>query len=438
LKRRSIAIFIILALLTILAILLFARSDSSSRQGKLYPYEPEKIERVDFITPQRRARIEFENDDWMLVAPVRDFTDRELMLRIFGVLKSESWPLARACVSRSELGRYGLDEPELELRLCRGGETDTLRFGSLDPETQKLWSSASWTDSLLLVPTIVRTHFLRNRYDLSDKRPIRLRRSVDARSIQVENDQGSFVLSRNDFGWEIVATATFRAEAEKVRELLRQVSGAAILDFLDGEGRQPVEVLPRGPRARLEVHVVDEIEPRVLEIGRSFHELYLCTTQDRQNPFLIDSLTCAPLFQALTAFLPQKLFEILPGRVEKISSADRRLEVAKGNVKTWVDQEGNAPSLREISRLIAFISDISTERVEALIPRQDQLHHWGLDSPETTITFRERERDLRLDIGPVIDGRRYFRRGDYPPVYSLPSEDLEFRWPGDKEFKLDD
>jgi len=438
-NRRRIALLIsVPVLLSILALIFVALPRrGASRRDRFYPFDPTRIRSVDFITPDRRVRLDDENGRWMLSAPVRDFTDRSVMLNLFGVLQAEALAPAVERIGGQDLKRYGLDPPELELRLGRGREVDTLRFGTLDPESRKVWVRASWTDSLLLLPNLIRGHFLKNRYDLSDKRPVRIQRARDIRSLKLENDRGSFALRRSGFGWEIVAAAEFPADPDTLRALLHKISDPAILDFLDEEGARSRDLSSSNVRARVEIFVQDETEPRRLEIGSSFHGLYLARNPARPSPFLLDSLTCAPFFAPMGRFLSRKLFQILPGRLRSVAYGDRRLQIAKGSEKAWVDQSGRNPALREVSRLIAFLANLSTDKVEALLPREDQLRRWGLDPPESSITIRERGRDLLLEIGPAIGGRRYFRRGDYPPVYSLPEDSLDIPWPGEGSSGLD-
>ncbi|MBC8367551.1 DUF4340 domain-containing protein [bacterium] len=429
-KRRFAAIlFLVLALLSSVVIVYVLRGEQSSREGKLYPFQPEDISTLDIVSPEQRSRLTYEDGMWSLVAPVRDIADRDLMLRIFGVLHSEKWPSTAGLITDSNLDELGLAQPDLELWLHRKSAVDTLRFGNLDASTQKLWASASWTDSLLQVPTLLRTHFLRNRYDLTDKRPVLIERALDVHSLQVENAYGAYVLRRNDFGWEILAGDVFPADQIKVLGLLTTMSGASILDFLDGEGPRPLDLVDSSPLATLELYLEGETVPERLNIGRHFHQLYLSSNPRRGSPFLLDSLVCAPLFSPLTAYLPDKLFEIIPGRVEWIASGRHRVERAEGPEQVWMDEHGERFELRRLSQIIAFLSEISTGMVEALRPRQDQLLQWGFHEPETVITFAERGRDLCLEIGSPRDGRRYFRRLDYPIVYSLPQEALVLRWP---------
>ncbi len=428
-RKFSGLLFIVVVIVSIPAIIFSIRGAGASREGRLYPHDPAEITAVDFITPERRARVIMEEGQWTLVAPVRDLTDQDTMKRIFGVLLSEKRPVALAPRGREDWPSLGLSEPDLEMRIHRSDEVDTLRFGRLDDESRKLWAAASWTDSVLQVPILLRTHFLRNRHDLSDKRAIPLDRALDVVSLQIENEYGAYVLRRHEFGWEILAGATFPADQLKVLELLRHISGPAILGFLDSDTPGSGDMELEYPLATLEVHLEDRPLPLSLRIGSPFHEVYLCGSPERGSPFLLDSISCAPLMAPLTRYMPDKLFEILPGRVTRISEGDRVIEHVGEGERVWTNEDGDKVELREVSRLIAFLSEIDTRWIEALQPRRDQLDLWGLSDPETVITCTERGRELRLEISAPLFGNRYFRRGDYPVVYSLPEEALELRWP---------
>jgi len=421
-NRRTILILVLAATAAAMVLpLSLCRESLPARDDRFYPYDPREIRAVDFVYPDRRLRIEFEDGEWMLTAPVRDLTDREAMLRLFGVLQGEVKPPMRAMPG--DLGAAGLDRPFFRLLFHREARVDTLDFGSIEEESGKLLTRASWSDSLILAPALIRTHFMRNRYDLSDKRPLPLDRERAVVSILLDNPRGEIAFHPDgEGGWLMSALAEYPADPLLVREILRHAGGPAILGFLDDAsgGGAGVTSAP----ISLEVLQEGDTRPMRLEVGSSFAELYLARSSERPHEFLIDSISVAPLTGSLADYLPRLLFSVLPGRVEWIAGPDWRVEHQSHGEQVWLDQNGRKVELREVSRLIALIADISTRHLESPWPREDQLRDWGLAEGGRAVRFFERGRERVIEMGSVLNGRRYFRRADVPAVYSLPEEEL--------------
>jgi hypothetical protein len=124
------------------------------------------------------------------------------------------------------------------------------------------------------------------------------------------------------------------------------------------------------------------------------------------------------------------LFTYLPGEVKRIDGPGGVLVRDPDEDWLWRDAAGRTVDGGQVVRLLNQMVRISTERVEALLPRRDQLDAWRLAAPETwRLEFTVAREPLALELGPPVDGRRYFRRSDYPTVYSLPAEQLDFTWP---------
>jgi len=424
--RRLIPLLVLLLAAAVIIPILVTGRGEKNREDRFYPYDPTEIEAVDFIYPDRRLRIEYENGDWTLTAPLRDLTDRDTLLRIFGTLQSE--PKPPMTVLPGDLDAMGLANPGFQVVLHRGERRDTLRYGSFDAESRRLYVQASWSDSIMRVSSLLRTNFMRNRYELSEKRPIVLEQGRPVRSIQLSNPSGEFALRKADIGWEMVGIDIFPADPAKVRDLTHAVSTPAILDFLDGDELALADL--ETPLARMKILQEGDSRPRELRIGPAYLNLHTAASPARSSAFLLDSLSVGAAFLPMRDFLPERLFEILPANVVRLSGRDWSLEQVGEGAVVWVDQRGEQWEIREVSRMIAFLAEISTRDVESMLPRADQLRGWGLDPPEEEIRFLERGRELVLQFGVAREGRRYFRREDYPVIYSLPEDELRFAWPG--------
>lgn len=403
--------------------------------GFLYPHPAESIRTVELAYPERTLRLELRDDRgrerWWLTAPVEDPGDSVVigrMLATLGIQEASRW---LPPVPADRLAEFGLDAPNLEMRLETGAGWDTLRFGDLNPVEKKLWVQCSWRDSLALVPTLLRTHSMKGRYQLAEKRPMGdlPRRGVE--SLEIANARGRFTLARGARGWEIRRPEAYRADDRTVQRMMDRLWGESIIDLVDDVDGQTTVMGFDSPRATMKVTLRGETRPRLLELGRPHFDLNYVRNGDRPHAFLLDSTSVTPLLESFSAFMSNVLVSFMPGRVLEIDTGGgARAIKGEGESWSWTDPAGAELSGEAISITLQRLLRLPTGRVEALLPRQDQLEEWGLISPERAYRLKLASGpELEIEIGRERDGRVAVRRPDYPTVYSVPVEALELPWP---------
>jgi hypothetical protein len=331
---------------------------------------------------------------------------------------------------RESWGEVGLDAPALTVILETAAGRDTMRFGDLNPVEKRLWVQVSWRDSLALVSTLLRTRFLKGESELRDKRPMAGVPLHRLERLEIDNPRGRFSIVRERDGWAILRPEPYRASGDAVEVLLNVLWRGSVLDFVDLEAdRLSVYGLDK-PLASVSAHLSGEERPHRLDIGGRRFGLWFARNPDRPSGFLMDSVTVAPLLESFSAYMSVVLFTYLPGEVKRIDGPGGVLVRDPDEDWLWRDAAGRTVDGGQVVRLLNQMVRISTERVEALLPRRDQLDAWRLAAPETwRLAFTVAREPLALELGPPVDGRRYFRRSDYPTVYSLPAEQLDFTWP---------
>lgn len=429
-----------LGILLLLAVLLLLRESGEDARvaerlaaGYLYPQPIETLRWFELVYPDKTLRVERvgETPYWQLTAPVRDPGDSVVIGRLLATLaaqKVERWlPPATA----AETARYGLAAPHFVVRLGRAGGVDSLRFGELNPIEKRLWVAVSWRDSLALVSTLLRTHALKGRYELGDKRPLGTLPLARLESLRIENARGAFTLARGARGWEVRRPEAYRADDLAVARLVDRLWGESILGFA-GDDEQAAGLLGfETPRARVTVTLQGEPREGLLEIGRPYFALSYARNRDRAQAFLLDSLTCEPLLESFSAFLSPVLLSFMPGEAAEIRGPDNRRALREaGDEWRWRDEDGRLLDGPAVAALLGRVLRLSTERIEALLPREDQLADWGLPGDGRRFVFRLRDgSETEIEVGPARGGRRALRRLDYPTLYSLPDSLAALSWP---------
>jgi len=437
--KRTLPPLIVLLLILIYVLGREGGHDGESRArlaaGLLYPHPAESIRRVELAYPERTLRLELREDGgrerWWLTAPVEDSGDSVVIGRMLATLGIQEVARWLPPVTGEGLAEFGLDAPNLEMRLETRTGWDTLRFGDLNPVEKKLWVQCSWRDSLALVPTLLRTHAMKGRYQLAEKRPMGDLPRSGIESLEIHNARGRFTLAKGKRGWEIQRPESYRADDRTVRRMLDRLWGESIIDLEDDADSNASIMGFNRPRAVMRVNMRGETHPRVLELGRKQFELNYARNGDRDHAFLLDSTTVTPLLESFSAFMSTVLVSFLPGRVLEIGTRDGAHAVkVDGPDWQWKDASGAILPAGEISVTLTRLLRLPTGRVEALLPRRDQLEEWGLAPPVRAYRLElEGGGKREVEIGRDRDGRIAVRRPDYPTVYSVPAEALDLPWP---------
>ncbi len=411
------------------------RGEARLAAGLFYPHEAGEVRKLEIAFPERTLRVERRESAgrslWWLTAPVVDPGDSVVIDRLLATVAGEEVERWLPPALADELSAYGLDSPSLELRLETASGWDTLRFGELNAVEKRLWVQCSWRDSLALVSTLLRSHSMKGRYQLADKRPMGDISKRGVESIRISNQHGEYELMPSPRGWEILRPEAYRADDAAVTRMLDRFWGESIIDFAEGEGVGGGAIGFEAPRAVMSVKLKGETRPRLLELGGETFGLHHLRSSERTHSFLLDAESVKPLLESFSALLSTVLVNFMPGKVLEIADDEgfRALKVDHEDWN-WEDSEGRPLESKNLSILLTRLRRLDTGRVMALLPRQDQLRDWGLTPPRQTFTLIfEGEGKLIVELGNVIDDRRILRRTDYPTVYSLPAVKLDLPWP---------
>jgi hypothetical protein len=439
--RLTLGLLVLAGLVLILVWFNEGREGGESAQerlarGLLYPYDADALEAFEVIYPERSFRLERRGEEWWMAAPVVDLGDAERIVQMLATLESQAVERWLPPATPAEREEFGLAAPRLRLRLERRSGADTLSFGHLNEVAKRVWMATSYRDSVALVSTLLRTHFLKGYFQLLDKHPLAPAPREDVESIHIDNDYGYFALvpRGSDGGWEIQRRESYPADAATVQRMLEQVFSSTIVQFIQQERDEPRAYGFGRPAGKLTIKL-RQGPPRMLEIGDRIFRLRYARNLDRPQIFMVDSLTFWPILESYSAFLSVVLLEFLPGEIVRVEGPDGALLIRDEDSSwSWRDERGIAVSGDAVASLLNRMMRLYTERVEALLPREDQLRQWGLDPPRARYRLvRKSGGELVLELGGEIGERRALRRADYPSVYSLPPENLDFAWPGPAE-----
>ena len=307
--------------------------------------------------------------------------------------------------SRSDLVAYGLDEAGIKVSVsssAREGETE-LWLGSLVKTNKNLvYARVKGNDSIYAVRTNILGRLAMKVEDLRDRRLMTLS-LYDVSYFRVEEGEHLVELRKEGETWQMVEPKPWKADPQRLHDLLSAWVGASIVAFVD-EARTNLSMLGLAPTARTlkfarrappasgeeapPVSVGDEMTVRISNAKRELGRILVQVEQENAlYEILSDTLNTVsmdPLF-----YRNREVLNLNPDDVLKItwSQNDREQLVERepsgefqpvGSTNEKIDREVLRDILRTASHLVVseFVADTP-----------EKLSDYGLDKPRAVLAF---------------------------------------------------
>ncbi|MBW2424898.1 MAG: DUF4340 domain-containing protein [Deltaproteobacteria bacterium] len=202
---------------------------------------------VSFVTMDGiEARFERREGRWEVVRPVSGRADASALDAIVGALAN--LPREGEVDSPGELEEFGLGSDAQRIYFEVEGEAKGLRIGRSTPVGGHRYVARLADDEVAYVASYRLNAFNRNLLDLRDRRVFRFD-AGEVVGLRIAWPQGVVELLRDDAGsWQMLVPAAERADDERVRELLSDLSFLRVQSFLDAP--EPDEAVAAASRER--------------------------------------------------------------------------------------------------------------------------------------------------------------------------------------------
>jgi hypothetical protein len=275
----------------------YARVEGQPRLVILPRYLKTSFEKTVFDLRDRRAttldmdqllRIEVERSGkrWMLVKnpegvwnldlppPVR--ADRFTASGIVNSLRNAVMQSVEA-EEKSNLARYGLNRPELRVRLVGPAGSQTLLIGKPQQDTRLFAINSELAPVFTVWDTFV-NQFRREPDDLRDKELFAFA-PFDTKRLEVETETGTRVFERQpENKWKQTAPEEKDVDAEKLEELLRKLRDVRAESFPSGRELEAFGLSK--PAYRFRVRFGEKDETQTVEVGRAGDRVYARRSTD--------------------------------------------------------------------------------------------------------------------------------------------------------------
>ena len=217
---------------------LIPSSVAAVRDRVLFRAGPERVQRLELTVPAGFLQVaRQERGRWMIQQPV---VTRAATPAVNALL--ESLGHLRVAEFMSDAGEdavaYGFDEPAMRITVWYGerdGEVSLVLGHVLKSDPSLIYAKRRGEDFIYAVSTNVLTRLRVGLDDLRDKRLTALSPPEVAR-VEIADADRRLVLEQKDGAWHVAEPRQWKADEERVRELLAAWVAAPVLSFVDGIG----------------------------------------------------------------------------------------------------------------------------------------------------------------------------------------------------------
>jgi len=402
------------------------------RDRRVLVFDPRRVTAVEVAArgapPLRCTRD--EAGDWRLVRPVRDAARAapiETWLEALGRCRIE--PEDFVAQDDARLAAFGLRPPALRLSVEEEGRSAALLVGAATEDGRKRYARRGDSAGIFLLDAARVKGFRLSAYEVRSRRPVALDPERVTEVALHLRDEQTLTLRHEGGAWRLGGPRGREADGDRVRALLRTLSGETIAGWADGADPAEVRYSLRPPLARIEV-LLRGGERRALGLGAlDADRRFLFAQRGETGPVfrLPAGLLSAELTGGRLHFLSRKIFAFTDREVE-------RLVVERPGVTFDCRREGRDWMLsrpvevmadpRAVRRLLLRIHLLHAVRHVA--ERPEDLTAYGLKPPEMrlTVTLAPRRaggarRVKSLELGAAAGPEGYYARTGEGNVVSL-------------------
>jgi hypothetical protein len=369
--------------------------EAQRREQNVVNIERENIQGIQIQNGDDRIELARAGDKWRLDAPMKDQADRSvidsLISDLEGWQKDKTFSAKEIEADKNALEEYDLARPKLRLKLIGKDMPPEILFGKDAALEGRMYVRFENSKATFVARQTVKKDIAKKPEDFRDRKLTDLATTQVVRFV-LRTPAGEMEVQKQGDGWEIVKPLRARADAQKVNDLLAQITTARIQQFVaeDRGDLQPYALAE--PRGSVTLFTADDKQGQVLQIGG--------TPEAQQDQVYVRFSA-----RSFVYTLPKKLEDILKStpadlrdrhlaRIDTnnldritIDARDRGKTVLARNEQGWkIASRGDQPAnAAEVNRLIDAVKN--EQVVNFVDDVASDLPKYGLDQPPLQLTF---------------------------------------------------
>lgn len=408
---------------------------AAARDGFVLSLDPSKIHEIRIAASDDAIVLKRRGAGWQLGSKSKDRADSALVERVLRAAAGLTFYDridGREFPSDKDWSDYGLRTPKRKIEF-EGGGKKTIFFGKDAANEDRLYVRTSESRAVFLVGDELLNLAFRDAADFRDRRltdltPDRIDRFV------IRRPGGEMELVREASGWRLVKPVHAAADGVKVEELLAQLLGLRILEYMaDDSGDLGAYGIAEGQN---EVSLFADGSERhqTLRLGTDPAGALFGQFTARDSVYRMPSGTMEILQTTPDALRDRKLLPLNLDVVDliRIRAAGREFAIRRSG-EDWELQDGDVRRPASSAAVRALADALSTADVSAFTPLVGgNLAQFGLDAPlcqvdflsvlsENTPEARAGEQVIAsVAFGKSAEGRIFARVGEAPEAAVVP------------------
>lgn len=315
----------------------------------------------------------------------------------------------------SELRRYGLDHPSLELDITdKDNKNQRLLLGDDTPAGNAVYAALTGDPRVFTIAGYNRTALDKSLNDLRDKRLLTVSPDRVSR-IEITGKNGDIEFGHNKNEWQILKPKPMRADSYVVSELVRKLTDARMdLSGSEATAKAADSAFAHGTPVAT-VKLTDESATEQLQLHKN-KDLYYAKSNVVEGAYKVNSDLADAVNKKLEDYRNKKLFEFGysdPNKLE-IHSGSKTYPLLRGGQDWWDD--GKKMDQSAVQSVISNLRDLSA----------DKFVDSGFTTPaiEATVTSDDGKRIERVLISK--SGSNYIaKRDNDATLYQLASSSVD-------------
>jgi Domain of unknown function (DUF4340) len=333
--------------------------------------------------------------------------------KVEGVLTSLKSAVFNGPIDDAEAGNdfsvFGLDKPEFTLVVYRSnGGKDEVSFGKKNEYLAARYAKVSGHGGLFLVDEAGFQALKQSRSDVRAKQPINFK-VVDVREAVLETSLGRISITQPAVGeWKIMDPAPRDGSKRDIEQLLRDVQGLLVEDFIDGGQLHLAQYGLDKPTTAISVKLRDGLKESLIRVivGEAPDKSGTYFTYDgAPSVFKIAPEKAIPLKKGLIDLRERRLFKFSGQDIERVVSggtADAPVDIQAAAMDWTVNGKISDPVF--VEQLLNDVANLSAEDFPKEFPSD------AFNQPFLTLTITKRKgvggETSVLTVGKEISGSR--------------------------------
>jgi Domain of unknown function (DUF4340) len=360
------------------------------------------------------------SDIWRITAPQPLRADQQTVSPLAFALSSlMSQRLVESNADPADLGKYGLNEPPLEVDVTAKGKTYKVLVGENTPTHNGAYVRLEGDPRVFTISNYVKTDLDKHLDDLRDKRLLTLEADKVNR-IELSAGKQEIELDRSGEKWQIVKPQPMRADNAEVDELLRKITSAKMqsgTEAREEREKQAAAAFASGsPIATIKLTGDAGTQELQLRKAKSTDDYYAKSSMSDEVSKVTKDLADAA-DKKPDDFRNKKLFDMGAADPEKIAIRDSGKDTyLTRSGDDWWSGDGKKLGAGSVDSLLEKLRDLQAEK----------LVDSGFANPVLEISVISNGGKSTEKLQIVQNGEHYIaRREGEPTLYSLDSKAME-------------